>query len=424
MRLGVVTPWNGQSAIARVNHAVARELQERSVDVTIIRSECGESADLAPLTDEFLLVSGCDTPPLRVGYDLDAICYAIGNHFPFHGAGLQMLAEQPGIVLLHDFYLGDLAAGWEHSMRVPEGAERLRLLVYGESPSPEATLDWLVTHQPLVEWPASMATAAVVHADHYRQRVAAICPGPVTKLSLPGWEISLPEPSQREPGSALVLATVGDVNPNKLPDAVIRAIGSSPRLTRACTYRLIGSVEPEMRASLTKLASAFGVKLEMTGWLSEEQLRAELALADAILCLRRPIMEGASMSAIVGLLSARPTVVCNAGFYAEIPDDLVLKIPPKASQDAIIHSLEQLLDQPRHTLGRAARARSWALETFTASHYAEGLLQLIEESLEITLTVTLARRQHAQIQGWGLERDDPLYARIVQADEQLFRNEQ
>lgn len=419
LRIALVTPWNARSAIAKANLMIARELAARGVAVTIVRAEEATTAESPPLSADFPMSQGCDLDRVDVGGAFDAACYAVGNYYGFHSEALRLLARTPGVLLLHDMYLGDLAAEWARARGASGGATAIRSRLYGGG---SAAVDPAApgVDQPLTEWPAAMATAAVAHAAHYRGRLALTCPGPVAQLPLPVEDDSPPPPAERAPGSPMTVVTFGHVNANKLADVVISAIGATPRLRDRCDFRLLGPVENAMRERLSALASDQKVSVTLTGWIEDHVLRAELGESDVVVCLRRPITEGASMSAIVGLLSGRPLIVCDAGFYAEIPDDLAFKIPAEAPESAVAARLEEVLDQPTEVARRARRARDWALETFTAARYVDGLIPLIEKSMDVYFAVALARRIRRETRCWGLEADDAAIERIGRAVHGLF----
>ena len=158
----------------------------------------------------------------------------------------------------------------------------------------------------------------------------------------------------------------------------------------------------------------------MTGWLDEEHLLREIGLSDCVLCLRYPILEGASMSAIIGLLSARPTVVCNAGFYTEIPDDLVIKTPARPDTAAVKDALEKIVAEPDDMAAMAKRARVYALKTYKAATYADGLLDLAEAAIDVSFTVSEARVLHKETRAWAIDARDTLYSRLSNISADLF----
>ena len=418
LRIMLVTPWNLQSAIAGVNLSIATELRTRGVSVTVVRCEVGAHEELPVLQSDFPLVRPKDLISFKAGYDYDLICYAIGNYFAFHGDAIELLASRPGIVLLHDASLLDLATAWERRSGLKIHPRETQTLTAGTISTVNSAVK--TAADSFVDCPMAMATGGVVHADHYLGLAQAACPGPVVKLPLPVADIDVAPLKKRQPKDPLRVVTVGHVNSNKLPEEIIRAIGSSEKLRDQCHYCLLGPIDNETSSKLEKLAGSLGVKVRTTGWLDEEHLLREIGLSDCILCLRYPILEGASMSAIVGLLSARPTVVCNAGFYAEIPDDLVVKIPARPDTVAIKGALETIVDEPDDMAAMATRARVHALETYTASTYADGLLDLAEAAIDVSFTVSEARVLHKETRAWGIDATDPLFDRLSNVSADLF----
>ncbi len=418
LRLILVTPWNAHSAIAGVNLLVAKALFKRGVAVTIVRSETGTHAKSQDLDADLPILRPKDLLQLRPGHDFDVICYAVGDNWPFHGGAIDLLAQRPGIVLLHDASLRNLAVCWEHELGRAFDQALLRTLSNRTLPS--ISVSPLTDPESMVDWPMAMATGGVVHAKHYLDLAQAGCPGPVVELPLPVGDIVVATPRKRQPGDPINIVTIGHVNTNKLPEEAIRAIASSDRLRTNCNYRLLGPIDEATRSRLEGLAGGLGVKLQMTGWLDEDDLLHEIGLSDGVLCLRYPILEGASMSAIVGLLSARPTVVCDAGFYSEIPDEVVIKLSARPDTDGIAGALETILDEPDRMAAMAARARVHALDTFTASRYVDGLLDLIEKAIDVSFTVSEARRMHSETRAWGLDGSDPLFNRLSNVSADLF----
>ena len=136
--------------------------------------------------------------------------------------------------------------------------------------------------------------------------------------------------------------------------------------------------DTEERERLETLARQLVYKhLTIVGAVDDAALNEELERADIICCLRRPVLEGASGSAIEGLLSGRPTVVADAGFYSSLPDGVVAKVPGDLPAEAIRSTLERLAaDEPgRRRLGETARA--WAQGAFHLDRYLDVLERLM-----------------------------------------------
>jgi glycosyltransferase involved in cell wall biosynthesis len=184
-------------------------------------------------------------------------------------------------------------------------------------------------------------------------------------------------------------------------------------LSEIAEYRMVGPIEDAERARIEQLAISLGFRrLTLTGPVDDPQLEAELAAADVICCLRHPVLEGSSASAIEGLLSGRPVVVADAGFYAELPDDLVLKVPQQVPAPALAQALEAAAaDEPgRRSMGR--RARAWAQEAFSLAPYADAVLSLCEAARVARPWHPVASRFGTELARLGFEPEDPVVRRI------------
>ncbi len=397
MRIALVTPLNGRSAIGAWAAFVGPALAARGHAVTIVRSEGDDPRLDAPLRLPPLPVApgiavvegrGLTAPALR--RLADAVVYAVGNHYGHHAEVPRLLAGVPGVVVLHDSDLQQLDHGW-----------------HAVSPDDAPAASGVV-------WFAARATGAVVHAEFYAGATRSACRGPVAVLPLAFPGLDVPAPRLREPGSPLVLATVGDANPNKRHEQVIDAIAMDPALRAGVTYRVLGSAQPERQAALAARAAAAGVQIDFSGWLDPAALAAALAETDALCCLRDPVTEGASASVLVGLLAGRPGIVGDAGSFAELPEGGVLRVPAGAELPELAHRLLTLLHQPAIGRAVAATGQAWARERSGAGRYADGLLALLDAAREAAPRTGFACWVAAEAEALGLP-NDRLVARVLAA---------
>jgi glycosyltransferase involved in cell wall biosynthesis len=173
--------------------------------------------------------------------------------------------------------------------------------------------------------------------------------------------------------------TVGHVNPNKRVASVIRAIGNSPDLRDHTVYRLVGQVQTDTVVALSGLARNYQVNLVISDELDNAALVTAIDQADVVTCLRWPSLEAASASAIEAMLYGKPVIVTDVHFYAELPDDCVLKIDPDDEIASLQRALEQLYRSPELRRSLGARAQQWAQATFRADHYASSLVRMAED---------------------------------------------
>ncbi|HEY1795835.1 MAG TPA: glycosyltransferase family 4 protein [Stellaceae bacterium] len=422
MRIAWVTPWHDRSSIAADSKLIAEAMAARGIEMAILRAEIGDAANLpARPTDLPIYPAGFATREwLRD--EFDTVIYSLGDHYLYHGDAIRLMRVHPGITVIHDVWVAGVVRGWAVSSGAPSFPATAATLLYGAPPPAAAPIEWLFANQPMTEWAASLSVGAVVHSMHYEPRVRAACSGPVSVLRIPAerHDLGIPAPRRRGPNDPVVIATLGNIHPYKIVSEIIQAIGASPRLRALCQYRLIGSADEPLRSELLELAGRLGVALDISGFLSDADFAAAIAETDVVCCLRRPIMEGTSGSMLTALLASRPTLVCDGGAYAEVPDKLVAKIPPEAPGDAITAGLERLVFAPDAAREMGARARQWVLDSYSLEDYVSGLIALAQQVISRAPLADVARYVTTQARLLGLSPSDPALARIAAEADCLF----
>jgi glycosyltransferase involved in cell wall biosynthesis len=427
-RIAWAGPWNARSSIASFGTLVAGELAARGHEVEVFRTETGEFLDLPPRPAPGAVFPLRDAVPELLARDYDAFIVNLGDHHGHHGAAVAPLLRAPGaaVAIVHDASLANLYAGWAEAEGRHAVHPAVLGAVYGPAEAESAhplvlPLEEMAVRRPMVEWFSAFAAGAVAHARHYAGRVRSACPGPVEVIPLTHEEVSLPPPPPLDAGRKAVVATVGHVNPNKRGAEVLRAMAASPLLRERARYLMIGHVEPAERAALLDLARSLGApEPEFTGWVDDAEMRRRLAAADAICCLRSPVLEGASGSLILAMLSGRPTLVSDHGSYAEVPDGLVLKCRPGAEAPDVRRHLETFLADPAPFRAMAERARAYAAETFAASGYADRLLPFLDRVAETLPAVRAGMGLGRTLAGFGTAPDDPACGRVAAALDDLL----
>ncbi len=423
-RIAWAGPWNARSAIAAFGALVVAELAARGHEVAVFRTETGGFLGLPPRPAPGPVTPLRDASPEAIARDHDAFVVNLGDHHGHHGAAVEPMLRVPAVAIFHDAYMADLYAGWAEAESRHAVHPDVLGAVYGAAEAEAANplmlpLEEMAARRPMLEWFAALAAGAVVHANHYAERVRSVCPGPVAVIPLAFEGFALPPP--REIGREAVVATVGHVNPNKRVADMLRAMAGSAPLRERVRYRLIGPVEPAERAALGGLARSLGVpEPEFTGWVEEADMPRHLAAADAICCLRNPVLEGASASLILAMRTGRPVLVSDHGPYADVPDGLVLKCRPGAEATDVRLHLEALLADPAPARAMAARARAYAEATFTAGGYAERLLAHVDRVTETLPAVRAAMGLGRTLAGFGMAPDDPAGERVAAALDDLL----
>lgn len=383
MKIVVFTPAVLPSAIGRSTALVTNMLVEKGHDVTVVRAEWEDLLDQPTHNFGAPLLAWNRHEEVRALLEDKSVIpiYEIGNNYPYHKGCIEWLQKFAGLVCLHDFFLGELFHVWGGE-RIQEARSILRAW-YGEKAAHEfyeytdftAFTEGTFNTSPMTEWVCSMASGVVAHSSWGMDRVLKSCAGPVASIAL-AYDTHDSKPVAKIEKSGFTVLTVGDVNANKRPASVIKAIGQSPRLRGCATYRLVGNIREDIRHQLSAAAAENGVSIVISGRASPEELNEAIGEADVISCLRWPVLESASASAIEAMLCGKPIIVTDAGFYREIPDHCALKINHDNEIAGIQEVLERLLDdvQLRRTMGDASR--EWAEATFSPEKYADQLVKM------------------------------------------------
>jgi glycosyltransferase involved in cell wall biosynthesis len=409
MKLVIFTPATIKSAIGRMACLVVQALTRQGHHVVVVRTEDLSHIDGPhhPFGVDVLRWDGMDE--VRAALDAaDEVIYQIGDNYQFHRGCLEWLPDAPGIVCLHDYFLGHLFCGWAEFRR----AKALAILRawYSEttassyfSHDTKTFISHTVETAPMTEWIASMATGVVTHSSWAIERVMNSCPGPVHVIALaydaPQLSLSPAETSRAD--DRLTILTIGHINPNKRAESVIRAIGHSRLLREKVRYRLVGPIAPSIAQQLRKLASRLDVDLLISGEADDRGLQQAIQEADIMCCLRLPALEAASASAIESMLCGKPTVVMDTGFYSELPDEYVRKIAPDRELSDLQVTLEGLCldEEQRLALGRDAAA--WAVQHFSGDKYARGLLEICESAARSNPILEMSSFYTGTLGKWG-----------------------
>jgi glycosyltransferase involved in cell wall biosynthesis len=429
------SPLNQASAIGRVSVDVTNALIERGHDVRLIATEHASLAGQPRHPAKAECIHWSEVHLDGLVEDFDIVVVNVGDHFNYH-AGIFPLLDHAGCLgIFHDFYIYNLFQGWLEDQQPgrTEGWRRAKQIsevtaVYGQPLAGLASqaeagilpLETIATRMPMTEWAARRCSSALSHAHFYLDRLIAACPGPVAAGPLPVSGRGVAPLAPRE-GDRITLLTVGVMNANKCVAEAISAIGASPLLARGLDYRLIGPIEPAEAERLKALAQSVGYEgLSIIGPVDEATLSQQLEAADIICCLRRPVLEGASGSAVEGLLAGRPVIVADAGFYGELPDEIVFKVPADIDAGVLTSQLERLCANEvlRRTAG--AKARAWAEEQFSTTAYLDVLEPLMWATIGADPALSVGRRLGAELARLGLGGRDPAVRRVEASLAGLF----
>jgi len=290
----------------------------------------------------------------------DIALYHVGNDAEAHGWIVEALRRRPGVVVLHDFVLHHLvvgltfsrgdAAGYLAAME-REGGLVGRLLAYAVLDNKLPPL-WETRPEdyPLAGEILRDATGLIVHSHYVEERARATGYDlPIVRIPHPAWPI--PDVAAAQVEGAPLFGCFGHLNETKRIEELVHAFARVRERHPGARLLLVGS----LAVRLGRLELPDGV--EHRDYVPEDELWSLMGACDAIVSLRSPTMGETSGSAIRALSLGKPLVVSDVGWFAELPDEAVIKVPvDEREEDTLAAALEAFTDENvRSMMGAAAR---------------------------------------------------------------------
>ncbi|MFL5955256.1 MAG: glycosyltransferase family 4 protein [Gaiellaceae bacterium] len=296
----------------------------------------------------------------------DVALYHVGNDPDAHGWILDALNARPGVVVLHEYVLHHLIAGTTigrgNGRGYLDAMERElgvagRLLGLGVL---DNLLPLLWETQP-ERFPLSgvvldRASGLIVHSDYVAQRArAAGYGGPLWRIPHPAWPMHEVERATDVSGEPLI-GCFGFLNMNKRIPELLQAFASFRRTRPRARLLLAGAAGErfDVDRRLERLGLTDGV--QRLDYVPEDRMWSLMAACDVLVNLRYPTMGETSGSVIRALSLAKPLVVSDVGWFSELPDDAVLKVPVDDYEVATLEAALAVAVEHGPTLGAAARA--------------------------------------------------------------------
>lgn len=305
--------------------------------------------------------------------DYHAVLYHIGNSH-YHDWMFELLQQCPGIVVLHDFYLGGLI--WSLDGRPATAGIKLRELQYahGYSALAECLLEPgegnVGMRYPFNRSLLESASGVIVHSA-VSLRLARQWYGPaavsdwalVPHLRLPA------EPRERSairqrlglPESAFVVCSFGLLGSTKLNHRLLDAWLASSLAGQPDGWLIfVGEAGADEYASQLRQSiesSSQAERIRITGWADGDTFRDYLDAADLAVQLRTMSRGETSGTVLDCMNHALPTIVNANGSMADLPEEGVHRLPDDFTDAQLREALEYFQGNPeaRRQLGMRAR---------------------------------------------------------------------
>lgn len=333
--------------------------------------------------------------------EYDAIIYNLGNNPGYHAAIYDVLLQYPGVVILHDFVLFYLLAGYcldvrnskelfLEEMRYNGGQEGyeegLRILA---GPLPPLQYRTPQNH-PLNRRAIEAAKGILVHSEYTKRMVMDVRPD-VRCMSI---HFARPLESRRVKPIArqirskyglqegeTMLASFGYITPNKRIHQVLYAL-SELRNDYKFKYFIVGDWDYTRRL-VDELQ--LNEHVILTGYAPRSEFDKLLLSAEVVINLRYPYMGETSAALVRAMAAGKPCLVSDIGWFSELPDDTVIKIKVDAEEiGSIRQALQALMDDSRYRKRLAAKARRYARTAFDGGRIARQIVQFAKDAYKDT----------------------------------------
>ncbi|MEZ2722138.1 glycosyltransferase [Paenalcaligenes hominis] len=309
---------------------------------------------------------------LEHGHTVDRVVYQMGNS-AMHAYIWPLMRAIPGVVVLHDFYLGGWVEGYERD-HGPAGLWEKHLY---ESHG-YAALRYLRDHEAdaTYRYPANFdcirfARGLISHSLYSKQLTQhwygaqaaqhwAVIPLLCKDYTLPSREVAREQLGLVE--DDFLVCSFGFLGKTKLNHRLLASwLSSDLAHDPRCHLVFVGENNPETygQALVDTIQHSGQTKhITITGFASHQQYQNYLAAADVVVQLRS-LSRGESSATVLDGMAAGLAVIMNAnGAFAEINQDAVWMLPDAFSDEQLVQALHTLHEDAarRQQLGQRALA--------------------------------------------------------------------
>lgn len=322
------------------------------------------------------------------------IIYHLGNS-PYHQHMFEMLSGAPGVVILHDFYLGDIQAYRENQQPKDRVWTRALYHSHGWGPTMER-FNPALHERTLSQYPANLeviekAVGVIVHSSHsislaqqwygstYTRNWAKI---PLMRATQETPEKGMAKEALGIPSDSFLVCTFGILGPSKLTHSILDAwLASELHKSTKCLLVFVGDLPPtETNTHLLQkiYGSVRDKSIRVTGWVDPDTYHRYLSAADLAVQFRTESRGETSAAVLDAMNYGIPTIVNAHGSMAELAPDSVWMLPDAFETEQLVEALNGLWrdERIRDNLGRRAK------NAIVTTHLPRSCAELYFESIE------------------------------------------
>ena len=325
--------------------------------------------------------------------DYDRVLYHFGNS-PMHQHMFGLLERHPGIVVLHDFYLGNIVHHLEHTGYAPGAFQQALYHSHGFAAFADQRkigVNASVWKYPCNKALLDQASGVIVHARYPAQLaeqwygssgVAKWRTLPLLRARHPGGERAAARAALNLAPTDIVVCSFGLLGPTKRNDALLAAWLASPLAQDPnCRLVFVGAPDPgaygrDFARQIEQASCARPV--EVTGFVEHDVYRSWLAAVDCAVQLRIQSRGETSAAILDCLLYGVPAIANAHGSSAELPDDVLVKLADDFSSAELAAALALLRDDAGLRAALSKRAGDYIDAGHSPAHVGRQYVAAIE----------------------------------------------
>jgi glycosyltransferase involved in cell wall biosynthesis/SAM-dependent methyltransferase len=308
----------------------------------------------------------------------DIALYQLGNNAD-HVFVYEMALRYPGVAVLHEANLHHLIADltirrgdWDAYVEACAfdggAAARDRAeIARGLSVGPD------YENIPMLRRIAAASRGVIAHSRFVMNAALATgFAGPHAVIPHGAWVDAAPDPEAHVHSRGAIrhrlgidettplIGAFGYLKPYKRIAETLRALRRLVRVAPSVRMILGGEPHPDLPIRQLIQTLELDSHVRLLGYTPENEFAAYIAACDIVVNLRHPTVGETSGSLLRAFSAGRPALVSEVGAFAELPDDVCLKVQiGPGEEDLIFEYLELLVTRPEIGRQIGARARAW-----------------------------------------------------------------
>ena len=327
----------------------------------------------------------------------DVIFYQVGNS-PHHMYIYNALLQYPGVVLLHDPFIGGLI--WNLTIAKNKPELYIEHLVYclGEKGRKIAENAIASNNYPNFEYTLTKklmdcSLAIIVHSDYAKKVILSEMPQVfIKKINMPIPLIKSKKTAHKKDfgidENTLIISTFGYIVEYKRLDVVLKVFARFVQKNVNSKFLLVGSfLNDQYKEEIENIIKKLGIsdKVIQVGFV--EDLESYIQISDIVIQTRYPTAGETSIITLELMAASKPVIVSNTGWFEELPNESVIKVNvDKDEQKSILEAFEKLASDKNYKKDMSVNAKKYVQKEHNPEIIAEEFfkfLYLIQNKEEI-----------------------------------------